>query len=166
MADKLDHLSSPITHHHHIPSQFGKAEAGGLNLTLVGTMLSFLMMASPWADPIDQDDYGASPDGSDPSQLLPDSSNGVVHVSTPTLLLSTIPLLCIGLIGHRSGLGLGNSVVVGIVRSFVQLMLLGWILHPIFVWGMDWPWIVFLCEYLLLNMNFPKTYQALIHQLI
>ncbi|KAL7543499.1 hypothetical protein ACHAXR_013174 [Thalassiosira sp. AJA248-18] len=71
-----------------------------------------------------------------------DANNGVVHVSTPTLLLAAVPLLCIAYIGHRFDLGLENTLIVGIIRSFVQLMTLGLILQPIFLMGMDWPWLV------------------------
>ena len=67
-------------------------------------------------------------------------------MSTPILLLSALPLLCFAYISQRFDLGLQNALVVGTIRSFVQLMILGWILHPIFVMGLDWPWLVGLCE--------------------
>ena len=76
----------------------------------------------------------------------PIDANGVVHVSTPILVLSAFPLVCIAFLGHRFELGLENALAVGIIRSFIQLMILGLILHPIFVMGMDWPWLVCLCE--------------------
>lgn len=69
-------------------------------------------------------------------------ANGVVHVSTPVLLLSAAPLLFIAAASHRFDLGITNALIVGIIRSFVQLMILGMILHPIFVLGMEWPWVV------------------------
>ncbi|KAL7550945.1 hypothetical protein ACHAWF_014154 [Thalassiosira exigua] len=71
-------------------------------------------------------------------------ANGVVHVPTPVVLLSALPLFCIDFLGRRFELGLENNLLVGIGRSFVQLMILGWILHPIFEMGMGWPWLVFL----------------------
>ena len=67
---------------------------------------------------------------------------GVVHVAMPTLLLSAFPLLCIALIANKFELGLENTLIVGIARSFIQLSILGLILHPIFLLGMDMPWIV------------------------
>ena len=78
-------------------------------------------------------------------------ATGVVHVATPVLLLSAVPLLFIAAASHRFELGLTNALIIGIIRSFVQLMILGMILHPIFVMGMDWPWVVGLCEYLVLE---------------
>ena len=75
------------------------------------------------------------------------TSTGAVHVSTSTLLLSAFPLLCIAYILRRFNLGVENRLLVGIVRAFVQLSILGLILHPIFLMGMDKPWLVGLCEY-------------------
>ena len=75
------------------------------------------------------------------------TSTGAVHVSTSTLLLSAFPLLCIAYILRRFNLGVENRLLVGIVRAFVQLSILGLILHPIFLMGMDMPWLVGLCEY-------------------
>lgn len=79
-----------------------------------------------------------------PQQTAALGDSGVVHVSTPILILSGVPLLCIAFLGRRFDLGLENALIVGILRSFVQLMTLGLILHPIFVMGMDWPYLVFL----------------------
>lgn len=70
------------------------------------------------------------------------AGDGVVHVATPTLLLSAFPLLCIAFIANKFELGLENTLIVGIARSFIQLSILGLILHPIFLLGMDMPWIV------------------------
>lgn len=90
------------------------------------------------------------------SQIMLNDANGVVHVSTPVLLLSAAPLLFIAAASHRFDLGLTNALIIGIIRSFVQLMILGMILHPIFVLGVDWPWVVGLCEYfVLISMNYP-----------
>ena len=85
-----------------------------------------------------------------PQQTAALGDSGVVHVSTPILILSGVPLLCIAFLGRRFDLGLENALIVGILRSFVQLMTLGLILHPIFVMGMDWPYLVFLCEHIFL----------------
>lgn len=85
------------------------------------------------------------------------NNNGVVHVGTPTLLLSAFPLLCIAFVGHKFGMGMENALIVGIIRSFVQLMVLGLILHPIFLMGMDWPGLVGLCECASAILPAPKT---------
>ena len=80
-------------------------------------------------------------------------SFGVVPVTVPILILSAAPLLAIAYVGHKYEMGLENTLLVGILRSFVQLTILGWILHPIFVMGIRWPWIVFLCKY---TCSFPR----------
>lgn len=71
-------------------------------------------------------------------------ASGVVHVSYPILALSALPLLCLAFMGRD--LGLRNELIVGVVRSFIQLMILGLILHPIFTIGMNLPLIVGTCK--------------------
>ena len=74
------------------------------------------------------------------------STGGVVHVSTPILLLSALPLLLIAYFGND--LGIRNNVLIATVRCFTQLLFLGMILHPIFVMGIHMPWLVGLCKLL------------------
>ena len=74
----------------------------------------------------------------------------VVHVTTAHLVATALPLLFVAAVGHHFDLGIENGLMVGIARSFVQLMILGMILQPIFVLGMDMSWVVGLCELLLL----------------
>jgi hypothetical protein len=76
------------------------------------------------------------------------NENGLVHVSTPLLLATAVPLLMMAGIGHRIDPSLADSLGIGVIRSFVQLMMLGVILNPIFKWGMTKPWVVGLCKYL------------------
>jgi hypothetical protein len=71
-------------------------------------------------------------------------ANGVVHVSYPTLVLSALPLLCLAFMGRD--LGMRNEVILGMVRSFFQLMILGLILHPVFSIGLDFPLVVGICK--------------------
>jgi hypothetical protein len=71
---------------------------------------------------------------------------GIVHVTTTHLLATALPLLLIAVAGHHFDLGVENGLMVGVARSFVQLMILGMILQPIFVLGMDMSWVVGLCE--------------------
>jgi|SaaInl74LU_5_DNA_1037368.scaffolds.fasta_scaffold12338_2 ABC-type iron transport system FetAB permease component len=70
----------------------------------------------------------------------------VVHVTTAHLIATALPLVLIAAVGHHFDLGIENGLTVGIVRSFLQLMILGMILQPIFVLGMDMSWVVGLCE--------------------
>ena len=78
--------------------------------------------------------------------LATENYNGLVHVSTPLLLSTAVPLLIMAVIGHRIDPSLADSLGIGIIRSFVQLMMLGLVLNPIFKWGMSKPWIVGLCK--------------------
>lgn len=78
--------------------------------------------------------------------LTAENHNGLVHVSTPLLLATAVPLLIMAAIGHRIDPSLADSLGIGVVRSFVQLMMLGLVLNPIFKWGMAKPWIVSLCK--------------------
>ena len=73
-------------------------------------------------------------------------ANGVVPVSPALLAAAAVPLACTALVGRRFDLGLENTLLVGIARSFVQLTVLGFILQPIFALGVDSPWLVFACE--------------------
>ena len=76
------------------------------------------------------------------------AGGGIVHVSTTHLIATALPLLLISAAGRHFDLGIeNNGLVVGIVRSFFQLNVLGIILQPIFVLGMDMAWVVGLCEY-------------------
>ena len=73
---------------------------------------------------------------------------GIVHVTTTHLIATALPLLLIAAAGRHFDLGIeNNGLMVGIARSFVQLNVLGIILQPIFVLGMDMAWVVGLCEY-------------------
>ena len=89
------------------------------------------------------------------SSSSPNGAGGVVHVSTPILLLSALPLLLIAYFGDD--LGIRNNVLIATARCFVQLLFLGMILHPIFVMGMDMPWLVGLCECTLLWKNIANS---------
>lgn len=69
-------------------------------------------------------------------------TEGLIAVSTTSLLLSTTPLLALALVSWRTGLQLEWSIVSGIVRTLLQLSILGAILHPIFSWGVEYLWVV------------------------
>ena len=57
---------------------------------------------------------------------------GLIHVSTPLLLLALSPLAVLAWVSHQLGFGLEKGLAIGSVRAFVQLSILGAILH--FVW--------------------------------
>ena len=57
---------------------------------------------------------------------------------TPSLLVvASLPLLGIAGISYHQQLALESSILVGMVRTFLQLGVLGAILHPIFTWGLE-----------------------------
>jgi putative ABC transport system permease protein len=70
--------------------------------------------------------------------------NGLIHVSTLSLSFAMMPLLGLALVSWLMGLDLESPIVVGAFRTFVQLSILGAILHPIFTWGVQYYWLVFL----------------------
>ena len=72
---------------------------------------------------------------SDMNSITNNATTDLVDV-TPTLLcVACAPLLVIAGISYRYRLHVETSLLVGVVRTFVQLSLLGAILHPIFSWG-------------------------------
>jgi putative ABC transport system permease protein len=70
--------------------------------------------------------------------------NGLIHVSMLSLLFTMMPLLGLALVSWLMGLDLESPIVVGSIRTFVQLSILGAILHPIFTWGVQYSWLVYL----------------------
>jgi putative ABC transport system permease protein len=75
------------------------------------------------------------------------AESDLVHVSTPLLLLSTTPLALIAVVSRKMKLNLEQSIAVGTVRTFVQLSICGWILHPTFLHGIHptGRWLAHLC---------------------
>ena len=78
----------------------------------------------------------------DVEALSNETGNGLVHVSTPLLALSAVPLIALAGVSYRMELGLASSILIGAVRAMVQLSILGFILHPIFRLGLEDWWLV------------------------
>jgi putative ABC transport system permease protein len=72
----------------------------------------------------------------------PESEQMLLYVTLPRLFMTMTPLLGVMWISFRMELALERSVVVGVVRTFVQLSILGMILEPIFVQGETHGWLV------------------------
>jgi putative ABC transport system permease protein len=70
------------------------------------------------------------------------SESSLVDVSTPFVLLSASPLLLIILASYSMDLKLESPIIVGCIRTFIQLSILGLILQPIFVLGEQYWWVV------------------------
>ena len=60
------------------------------------------------------------------------NGDGLVNISIPFLTLSTVPLLLYAFLARHLDLGIDNNIIVGCLRTFVQLSILGTILKPIF----------------------------------
>jgi putative ABC transport system permease protein len=74
-------------------------------------------------------------------RLLP-NGEPLINVSTPLVLLTMTPLALVAWASWMMGLNLESPIVVGTIRAFVQLTILGFILKPIFSRGEDWWWLV------------------------
>jgi ABC-type iron transport system FetAB permease component len=73
-----------------------------------------------------------------------ENSLGLIHVSTELLLISAIPLLGLAFVSRSMDLQLESPIVVGVLRTFIQLFILGAVLRPIFVSGNEHSWVVLL----------------------
>ena len=65
------------------------------------------------------------------------SQQPLVEVSIAAIAISILPLAAVAVISKLLGLELESPIVVGTIRTFVQLSLLAVILHPIFVQGVE-----------------------------
>ena len=72
----------------------------------------------------------------------PASEPTLVHVPTVYVLLAAAPLIPVALASYFFHLRLESPILVGCIRTFVQLSILGLILRPIFSLGVDQWWIV------------------------
>ena len=66
----------------------------------------------------------------------------LIDVSASHLLLAIAPLLLIAWISSQLELDIESPVIVGTVRTFVQLSILSLILDPIFLLGVELWWLV------------------------
>ena len=66
----------------------------------------------------------------------------LVDVSTVDILISMAPLAAIAILSTFLGLNIESSIVVGSIRTFVQLSILAFVLDPIFTRGVDLWWLV------------------------
>lgn len=57
---------------------------------------------------------------------------GLIHISTPSLVLSMAPLLFVIIATTHMQLDLATSIISSTLRTIIQLSILGAILHPIF----------------------------------
>ena len=68
----------------------------------------------------------------------------LVEVSPFQIGITAVPVLGMAVISWFLDLGLESSILVGVVRAFVQLTILSIILNPIFEWGESLIWVVLL----------------------
>lgn len=74
--------------------------------------------------------------------MITAASSGLVQISTTYVVLSMVPLAFIAMASYSMDLKLESPIVVGCIRTFVQLTILGLILQPIFVLGEEHWWVV------------------------
>ena len=66
-------------------------------------------------------------------------TGAVIYVPVSMLLISAVPLLTLAALSHyRLDLNILGRIVTLIIRSFVQLLVLGLALRPIFVLGVEY----------------------------
>ncbi|GKY91328.1 hypothetical protein MPSEU_000105000 [Mayamaea pseudoterrestris] len=80
------------------------------------------------------------------------AEEGLIQVSNQSLLLSIAPLLGLAYVSHRMGLAVESPIVVGVIRTLVQLSVLGAILAPIFNYGHDRWWVVILYVFFMVTL--------------
>jgi putative ABC transport system permease protein len=71
-------------------------------------------------------------------------SDDLINITTAQLFLCMLPIFFIAFLSNRMGLHLERPLLVGVVRVFVQLSVLGAVLAPIFTYGRDRCWVVLL----------------------
>mmetsp|Transcript_4586 Transcript_4586/g.5149 ORF Transcript_4586/g.5149 Transcript_4586/m.5149 type:complete len:571 (-) Transcript_4586:8-1720(-) len=69
-------------------------------------------------------------------------SESLVDVSAVEIFISMAPLVVVALVSHMLELDIESSIIVSTIRTFVQLSLLGFVLDPIFVNGVQLWWLV------------------------
>ena len=95
----------------------------------------------------------------DPSVLLQEE---LIEISLSKLGLSLVPLIALVIASQHMGLELSSPMIIGIIRTFVQLSILGAILTPIFIWGTKHWWIVVLyVTFMVLLASFEASSRSL-----
>ena len=51
----------------------------------------------------------------------------LVQISNADICIAMAPLCLIGFLSHRMGLGMESPLLVGVIRSFIQLNILGYV---------------------------------------
>jgi|GEM_PF-10896 len=70
--------------------------------------------------------------------------NDLVLITYDRLSLSVLPLLLLGVLSWKLDLGVSSIIGISVVRTFIQLMALGFILVPVFHIGEEHPSVVLL----------------------
>ena len=69
-------------------------------------------------------------------------SESLVDVSAVEIFISMAPLVVVAFVSHMLELEIESPIIVSTIRTFVQLSLLGYVLDPIFVNGVQLWWLV------------------------
>eukprot|EP00539_Tryblionella_compressa_P010620 CAMPEP_0178799794 /NCGR_PEP_ID=MMETSP0745-20121128/12486_1 /TAXON_ID=913974 /ORGANISM="Nitzschia punctata, Strain CCMP561" /LENGTH=572 /DNA_ID=CAMNT_0020458551 /DNA_START=23 /DNA_END=1741 /DNA_ORIENTATION=- len=88
-------------------------------------------------------------------------SEELIQVSVWEIVISMLPLLAVALLSHEMQLNIESPILVGTIRTFVQLSLLGFVLDPIFHYGVDWWWLVMAyCLLMILLASFEASMRS------
>mmetsp|Transcript_13499 Transcript_13499/g.25341 ORF Transcript_13499/g.25341 Transcript_13499/m.25341 type:complete len:577 (-) Transcript_13499:105-1835(-) len=77
-------------------------------------------------------DSGASSSTNDANDVGANDVGGLIRISNLSLLLSMAPLFIVVMATTQMQLDLSSSILSGVLRTLIQLSILGVILHPIF----------------------------------
>ena len=82
----------------------------------------------------------------------------LIDVSPMEIIISMIPLGIVAWVSSIMGLNIESPILVGTIRTFVQLSILGVILNPIFVWGVDlWPLVIGYCLLMIILASYEAS---------
>ncbi|KAG7369007.1 UPF0014 domain containing protein [Nitzschia inconspicua] len=85
----------------------------------------------------------------------------LINVSAIEILITMVPLMMVALVSSIMGLGIASPILVGTIRAFVQLSILGFILDPIFMWGVDLWWLVLgYCGLMILLASYESSVRS------
>jgi putative ABC transport system permease protein len=84
-------------------------------------------------------------------------SETLVFVTPLEIFISMAPLVAVAWVSYVMGLDIESPILVGTLRTYIQLSILGFILDPIFARGVELWWLVI--AYVLL-MTLLATYES------
>jgi putative ABC transport system permease protein len=88
-------------------------------------------------------------------------SEALISVSPLEIVISMAPLAVVAWVSHLMGLDIESPILAGTLRTFVQLSILGFILDPIFVRGLELWWLVVgYCMFMILLASYEASVRS------